>query len=320
MEKGEVADMGNVNKIKCGTAGSLLNSLLQSESGVSGAIAFILLFGIVFSIYSAIHLGYVPEWKREIEDSHMTNIWKDMTEVKSKIDRSTLLLMSTSVHDSKSTLLNVNTKISFHTGSPKVPLIDSTRSRGTISVNTDQYNMSLLPANGTEIPISYGTISYRSKNLYFIDQTFRYENGALILAQGEHATMKSFPAIRIFEDSPGNYTFLINAVEIQGSECILSSSSDCTVYLKNYSFQSVYNDEYTDNFTLKMETEYPGAWEAYFKEVMEGANLEESKNYTLNSENHSLNLLFPAENSTDRLKRIYVGKTTVNAEIGISLS
>ncbi len=318
--------MGNIKKIKCSTSRSSLNSFLRSESAASGAIAFILLFGILFSIYSVIHLGYVPEWKSETEDAHMTNIWKDMNEIKSKIDRNTILLMSIPTQDTKSSLPNVKTTLSFHTGSPKIPLINSAKFSGTVSVNTDQCNMTLFPANDNEVPISCGTISYRSNNMYYVDQTFRYESGALILAQKEKAVMKSFPTIRVFEESPGNYTFLINAVEILGPRETLSSSSNCAICLRNYSFKSVY-DEDANNFTLKIKTDYPDAWEAYFREMMEGAGLKKEDYilYTDKVENPDeieklLIFSFPAASSTNSLKRLYVSKTTVTAELGVGLS
>lgn len=312
--------MGNMSEIKYCIPTSRFNSFLMSESAASNAISFILLFGIIFSIYSVIHLGYVPEWKSETENSHMTNIWKDMTEIKSKIDRTTLLLMSIPEQDTESPLTNVKTTLSFRTGSPKIPMINSAKFRDTVSVNTDQCNMTLIQANGTERTISRGTISYRSNNIYDVDQTFRYENGALILAQNERAIMKYFPAIRVFEESSGNYTFLINAVEIQGSGNTLSSSSYCAICLRNYSFES-YDEENASNFTLKIKTDYPDAWEAYFKEMLNGEGLKE-EDYTLYPDKNEqlLTFSFPAESSTNSLKRLYIGKTTVTAELGIGLS
>jgi hypothetical protein len=312
--------MRKISKIKSNVSGLPLNYIIQSESASSSAIAFILLFGIIFSIYFVIHLGYVPEWKSETEKSHITDAWNDMTEIKSKIDRTTLLLMSIPVQDPKSPISNVNTTISFHLGIPKVPLIDYSKFSGTVSVNTDQCIMTVIPANGNETTISCGTISYRSNNKYYVDQAFRYENGALIFAQEKQAIMKLFPSIRVFEDSSGNYTFLINAVEIQGTGNTLSSNSDCTIRLKNYFFSSVY-DENVNNFTLKIETDYPDAWEAYFKEMMRKAGLREEDYILEPGENENLlTFSFPAENSTINLKRLYVGNTAVNAELGIGLS
>jgi len=296
------------------------DSLFRSESAASTAIAAILLFGIIFSVFSAIHLGYVPEWKSETENSHMTDVWKDMTELKSKIDKTTLIFMS----EPNFPTSNVTTIIPLHVGSQEIPLIGFTKFSGTVSVNKDQCNMTIIPANGYETIINCGTISYHSNNIYYVDQTFRYENGALILAQKEQAVMKLYPAIRVSEASPENYTFLINAVEIQGSENILSSSSDCSIRLKDYYFKPLYSEN-VNNFTLKIETDYPDVWEAYFREIMSEAGLEKDKDYTLNrtvdsTKNYSLNFLFPKEGSANSLKRLYIGKTAVNAELGIGLS
>lgn len=84
----------------------------------------------------------------------------------------------------------------------------------------------------SEEVINCGTIAYHSNNKYYVDQTFKYENGALILAQKEQSVMKLYPSIRVSEVSPGNYSFLINAVEVQGLGDTLSSNSDSSLYLK----------------------------------------------------------------------------------------
>jgi hypothetical protein len=312
--------MGKGNEIKSNMPLLSVNSCSHSESAVSNAIAFILLFGIIFSVYSAIHLGYMPEWKSETEISHMTDVWNDMTEIKSQLDRVTLLLMSIPVEEQKSPISNVNKTVSFHPGNPKIPLIDSTKFSGTLSVNTDQCIMTVIPADGNETKINCGTISYRSNNKYYVDQIFRYENGALILAQEEQAIMKLFPAIRVFEDSAGNCTFLINTVEIQGPINKLSSGSDCTIRLGNYSFNSMY-DENVNNFTLEIETDYPEAWGAYFREVMKNAGLKKEDYYLETDESRKLlEFSFPAENDSIGLKRLCVSKTAVSAELGIGLS
>lgn len=49
--------------------------------------------------------------------------------------------------------------------------------------------------------IECGGITYRSNNREYLDQVLRYENGALILAQGEKSVMKEFPSFNIEKTS-----------------------------------------------------------------------------------------------------------------------
>lgn len=310
---------GNMKEIRDKIRGVNKTSLIESKSASSTAIATVLLLGIVFSVFSVVHLGYVPEWKTDVEQSQMADVWEDMTELKSNIDRITILLIS----DHNSSAPKITRNIPLHTGSRKLPVIGSTEPTGTVSINGEKCKMTITPKNGNETVINCGTIAYSSNNNYYVDQTFKYENGALILAQKEQSVMKLYPSIRISEASPGNYSFLINAVEIKGSANTLSSNSDNFIHLKNYAFATVYDsdkDRNVGSFKLTIDTEHPDAWETYFYETMTGAGLEKNKDYTLNiTENNSLYFAFPEDDSAN-LKRLYVGKTAVNAELVNGLS
>lgn len=309
-----------MKEIKDKMRGVNKTSLIGSDSASSTAIATVLLLGIVFSVFSVVHLGYVPEWKTDVEHSHMADVWEDMTELKSNMDRTTILLIS----DPTSSAPKITRNIPLHTGSMKLPLIGSTEPTGTISINTEKCKMTITPKNGSEKVINCGTIAYSSNNNYYVDQTFKYENGALVLAQKEQSVMKLYPSIRVSEVSPGNYSFLINAVEIKGSANTLSSSSDSSIHLNNYVFLTVYDSDEDGNigsFKLTIDTEHPDAWETYFNETLTGAGLEKNKDYALKlTENNSLYFSFPESGSTNSLKRLYVGKTAVNAVIVNGLS
>ena len=299
---------------------------IESKSASSTAIAAVLLLGIVFSVFSVVHLGYYPEWKADEEHSHVANVWEDMTELKSQIDRTTLLLIS----DPTSSAPKITRNIPLHIGSWQMPLIGTTKSMGVVSVNTDRCTMTITPKNGSEKingsekVINCGTIAYHSNNKYYVDQTFKYENGALILAQKEQSIMKLYPSIRVSEVSSGNYSFLINAVEVQGFANTLSSNSDGSIYLKNCTFVPVYDSdahENVDSFELTIDTDHPDAWETYFNETLTGAGLENNKDYALKlTENDSMSLSFPEAGRNNHLSRLYVGRTAVNAELVNGLS
>lgn len=296
-----------------------LDSFFRLESASSTALATILLFGIIFSVFSVIYLGYVPEWKNDEEHSHISKVWEDMIELKSKIDKTTIFMMSSP----NSSFPKFTTTI-LHTGNPKIPFISSTKSTGTLSVNTDQCKMIITPANENATIINCGTIAYNSNNKDYVDQTFKYENGALIFVQKEKAVMKLYPSIRVSKVSSGNYTFFINAVEIRGMANTLSSNSDGSIRLKGESFESLYDSDTLGNegaFVLTVYTDHPDAWEGYFKETMAGAGLVTDEDYALDRiGSNYLIFIFPEKGSANSLKRLYVGKTAINAELGIGLN
>lgn len=293
-----------------------LNSFIQLESASSTALATILLFGIIFSVFSVVYLGYVPEWKTDEEHSHMSKLWEDMIELKSKIDKTTIVMMSTP----NSSVPKFTTTMILRNRNPKIPFISSTKSTGIFSLNTDLCKMVITPINENVTIINCGTIAYNSNNKDYVNQTFKYENGALILAQ-KKAVMKLYPSIRVSEVSSGNYTFFINTVEIQGMANTLSSDSDGSIRLKGESFETLYDSNTHGKegaFLLTIYTDHPEAWEGYFNEIMAGAGLVTDKDYSLDRiGSNYLTFIFPEKGSANSLRRLYVGKTAINAELGI---
>lgn len=294
-----------------------LNSFFRLESASSTALANILLFGIIFSVFSLVYLGYVPEWKTDEEHSHMSKVWEDMIELKSKMDKATIVMMSTP----NSSVPKFTTTTILHTGNPKIPFISFTKSTGTLSVNTDRCKMIVTPANKNATIINCGTIAYNSNNKDYTDQIFKYENGALILEQNEKSVIKLYPSIRVSEVSSGNYTFFINTVEIRGMTNTFSSDSDGSIRLKCESFETLYDSNTHGKegaFLLTIYTDHPEAWEGYFNETMAGAGLVTDKDYALDCiGSNYLTFIFPEKGSANSLKRLYVGKTAINAELGI---
>jgi hypothetical protein len=305
-----------------------LDSFFQLESASSTVLATVLFLGIIFSVIAIVHLEYTPEWKNDYEHSHMANMWEDLTELKSKIDTATVLLAS---YPNSSTS-KVTTTTPLHTREPETPFISSTNSIGTFSLNNDRCKMIIILANKNETEnatrnatvINCGTITYNSNNKYYTDQTFKYENGALILEQNEKAMMKLYPSIQVSEVSSGNYIFLINAVEIQGAANTISSNLDGSILLKGKSFETLY-DNYTSGneeaFLLTVYTDHPDAWKIYLNETMTGAGLKADKDYALDCiGSNYVTCVFPEKGSSKSLKRLYVGKATIDAELGIGLS
>jgi hypothetical protein len=227
--------------------------------------------------------------------------------------------------DPNSSAPKITLNIPLHIGSWKMPLTGPTMFTGSVSVNTDRCKMTITPENDSNKAkvINCGTIAYHSNNKYYVDQTFKYENGALILAQKEQSVMKLYPSIRVSEVSSGNYSFSINAVEVRGLADTLSSNSDGSIYLEGCAFVSLYDsDDYgnVESFVLTIDTDHPDAWETYFNEMLTGAGLEKNDDYALIIENDHLSFSFPEAGSTNSLKRLYVGKTAVNAELVSGLS
>lgn len=303
---------------------------LRSESATSTVIGVVLLLAIIVSIFSVVRLGYVPEWKNDAEYSHMNDVCEDMGDLKSKIDLMTIALASNPGSPNNEITMN----IPFHMGGGDVPLIGTIKSSGTLSVNKNECEITIIPKNssGTQTetidPITCGSVSYTSQNRYYVDQDFIYEGGALILSQGERSSMMLYPSICFSKASTNGYNVSIHIVEIDKykfapSETV-SSNTGCSLRLTGEKFKTLCNSSNSSNssnitsFTLIVNTDYPDAWYLYLNQTMEDARikdyyLEESKT------NGTVSLTFPSKSGANKLNRLYVSKTLVKVEPGIGI-
>jgi len=315
-------------------------SFSRSESATATVIGAVLLLGIIFSVLTIIWVGCVPEWKNDAESSHMDSVWKDMADVKSKIDMMSIILASipdsskinTSNPSSSSPQLVMS--VPFHMGGGSLPIIGITKSSGILAVNKDKCIMSAIVTynDSTSFPfnISCGTITYASQNHYYVDQGFSYEGGALILDQGEQPVMMLYPSVRFSKVSSNQYNLSINAVRIfralYDSPQIISSNSGCSLRLTGIDYRHIYDsDEYEDlsieRLVLTIYTTHPDAWKQYLSKMLADAGIDD---YTLveNEDNNNVRLTLPKLDSTatNTIKRIYISETVVKAEPGISLN
>jgi len=313
-----------------------------SESATATVIGAVLLLGIIFSVLTIIWVGCVPEWKTDAESSHMDNVWKDMADVKSKIDMMSIILASTpdsskiNTSNPSSSSPQLVMSVPFHMGGGSLPIIGTTKSSGILAVNKDKCIMSAIVTynDSTSFPfnISCGTITYASQNHYYVDQGFSYESGALILDQGEQPVMMLYPSIRFSKASSNQYNISINAVRIfralYDSPQIISSNSGCSLRLTGIDYRHIYDsDEYQnrsiERLVLTIYTTHPDAWEQYLSKMLADAGIDE-EDYTLveNEDNNNVRLIFPKLDSTapGTLKRLYISETVVKAEPGIGLN
>ena len=72
-------------------------------------------------------------------------------------------------------------------GGGGIPFVRSTEASGILGINKDKCVMKIIVNPQDDEPytgsVNCGTVTYQSKNHYYVDQVYSYENGALILSQ-----------------------------------------------------------------------------------------------------------------------------------------
>jgi hypothetical protein len=265
-------------------------------------------------VITIIHVSYIPEWKTDAEHSHMDEVWADMSNLKSDID---ILSVALSIDQDSSLSMSVPVKM----GGGNLPVVGSGKTSGRLEINNNGFGMRVEANNetgqddydsGSDL-LSLGSITYISSNHYYIDQTYEYENGALIVAQGEKSLMKLSPGISIQKEG-GEISVSINAVEIMGAERSISSNSFEEIHLNTNSSDKLYdsNKDY-DELTIIVNTNYPDAWERFFNTTADNVDLKHGPDYTVSSNGGTV--IFDLDPTEDI--KLYVQKNSIRARLDI---
>ena len=300
-------------------------SLFNSESGVATVIATVLLLSIIFAVLVMIRVEYVPEWKIDAEKLHMNEVQKDMTELKSTADMVSLLMAS----DSNFSTSGFPITIPFSMGGGEIPIFEPSKSSGTLSVNKDCCMMTIVPIRSSvagspqivenAIVVNCGGITYLSNNRKYLDQVLRYENGALILAQGDKSLMKQLPSFNIQETSENNYTVSIQAIKIMGKPDAVSSNTDLSLRLTGISNNFTYNSSDTgdiDSFNCTIITDYPDAWIFYLNETAKNAGLDYGTDYEFERPDPNYVYFEFMPKGDKKLERLKVSESLIQADLG----
>jgi hypothetical protein len=301
--------------------------LFNSESAASTVIAAVLLLSIIFTIFAVVRIAYVPEWKNDAEQLHMSEVQRDMTELKSTADIITLLQFSNSNSTpEKSSLTVPSVTIPISMGGGEVPILEPSKSSGTLSVNTEPCNIIITNNSSTQEILNdqiCGGITYYSNNRQYVDQALRYENGALILKQGSRSLMRQFPAFSISRNLTDNnysdYNVSIQEIGISGNPDTISSDTYASLTLTGLSSNTPTYVGIFDSFNFKIITKYPDAWKSYLNETANKAKLVHPNNFTLEN-NTSDNGVYEVDfnlTGSKNLYRLYIRNSSTLAELGV---
>lgn len=299
----------------------------RSESGVSVAVAAALLLGIIVAAMTTIQLNYVPVWKEDAEYAHMSDVWQDMSRLKTNVD-----ILAAGLEINPNTKIVINSPIQV--GGADVPFIGGTTTGGTLAVNNDVSGLSINVTTNTSTgeysstPDFYytGTVTYRPTNTYYVDETYSYENGALIVAREGRSMMKLAPGIVLEKGYRANHSAVnlsVNAVVLEGPKGVVSSNTMEDIKLTSKSFKRVYTyseiEKSIYNNTIKsasvtVYTENTEAWEKYFKSLADSINLQKGTDYNLTRNTYNVTFsLSPVNNDI----YVDVSKTVIKVGAGV---
>lgn len=239
----------------------------QNEDAVSNIVTSIMMLGIFLSILAMIFTVYIPIWAKTGEANHMENVESSFLDLKSTID--------SQITDDEGIGSTRTTRIKL--GAEGGAVLGIGRTTGSIDFKISGFNMEVFNSNDTMDTYgnSFGKIMFKSKNTYYADQYFTYENGAVIVEQETKAVMRSKPDFNIIYDELTNKTsVIVTQIQLSGQ----SDSADGTghhtvdstlVQSIGQSYKLVWTESkgfpYGQNITFNITTKFGSLWEDYLE-------------------------------------------------------
>lgn len=239
-----------------------MRKIKNSDDAVAGIVVAILLVGLFVTIFSIIQTVYVPQWMEEKESEHMGEVTSQFAYLKFATD--------VQLHSPTNSNLSISVPITL--GSDKIPYLLSERSYGDLDILSGSSVVTIKNSTNSYI-YNLGTIKYSSRNSYFVDQTFSYEAGAVIVSQYQGNFLSLSPFFSVNNSQMINISFTLVNISSVGSKTSAngySTTSILTKYLSS-SDQTVTISNITN---ITINTSYPSSWKSYFNETLEDEGLD----------------------------------------------
>ncbi len=243
--------------------------LCARDDGLSEVVGFVLLLALIVVALSLYQVYGVPAAGRENEIAHMNQVKDRFVDYKIALDslwvneRSGVLL---------STTFDLGTGPGATGGSAfALPILTPAGSGGTVSVESGGANLTIEAAGKEPETIRLGSLSYRSSNNYWVDQTWTYQGGAVFLSQEGGTTVRVGPSIAVAKTRDDNVSLTVAPISLEGSDMnMISGSGPVRVETRmRKSDPPILDVPYTQvNLTIEAgDAKAAGAWKRAFDEI-----------------------------------------------------
>ena len=269
-----------------------INVLRNTDEATVGVVVAVLMVGLILLVISLVQTFYVPRWMEQREAEHMDEVLNQFSLLKFAIDMQILTEQDTPV----STPINL--------GNKKLPFLKSSGSFGFLGISSN-LGINITTTYDDSTQISIGRITYSSENVYFLDQSFIYEVGAVITSQSEGNVMSMMPSFDVMYSDPV-VKLTLDAVNILGiGEKI--SVSGYGVYPIQTKFSNANITDITDVQNIILDTNYQNAWSMFINSSLSGKGLNRGSDFWINTTDSGIKIEFASALDVDiTLKRINI--------------
>jgi hypothetical protein len=229
-----------------------------ADNAVVGVVTAILLIGLIVAVISLVQTMYIPKIMEQRESEHMDKVAEQFTYLTSVIDGQAA---------DQSRNMPVATSITL--GSKELPYMLSIKAFGSLEILDNARHINITLANGTVKTFPVGVITYSSINGYFLDQSYTYESGAMIVSQSEGNLMMVRPSFFIDHDTAQdilNITFDVVNISSVGHKTIASGFGTYPIQTEFSKVSS--NVTFSNVRDITLETPLSNAWFVFLDSLL----------------------------------------------------
>jgi hypothetical protein len=254
-----------------------IGKIKTSNEGVAGIITAILLVGLIVIVISLIQTIYVPKWMEKIEAEHMGDVADQFSQLKSAIE----------IQSATGKKTPMSTSITL--GNKEMPYFSASRAFGSLMILSDECTVTIANSSSS-FSYSLGIIKYSSRNVYFLDQSYIYEAGSVILSQSEGNVMSIKPFSAIKNVDVVNITFDIVDITGVGGKTAAGGYGTYPIRTEFVSSNAVVMND-VDSITIA--TNYPNAWHVAFNSTLiKSAGLTYGTDFSVTATNSKITISF----------------------------
>lgn len=219
----------------------------KSDDAVVGIYTAVLIIALIVVIVTMIQTVYIPQWMKSAEYKHMNEVSNQFAQMKCAIDLQSITNGSTVIGN----LINM--------GNIEIPFLGVHESYDELSIASDTCKFMISNKSGFNCFYSTDAIKFTSHNTNFVDQSYIYEAGALILNQADESVLIARPSILVTDYEKNLTITFINVSSGTGANNLASGHGTYLIY--THIIQN--NQQYTiiNNVTkITIQTNYPDAW------------------------------------------------------------
>ena len=270
-----------------------------TNSAVVGIVTAMLLIGLIVTVISIFQLVYVPIIMEQREAEHMDRVAEQFG-------------FLTSVIDNQAADQNKGIPIAaFMTlGSKELPFLVSSKAYGTLEIIENSSKITIQDTTYNTFKI--GTINFSSSNAYYLDQSYTYEAGAMIVSQSPGNKMLSGPAFNVDYNKTSkivNISFDVVNISSIGQKTIAAGSGACGIQTEFYNVSTIIT--FTDIINMTIDTYFSNAWFNFLNNTLLKAGLI-SNQFTLTKTDQAIDLNFGSTLTVN----IFLKIIEIQAQIG----